>query len=33
MIPFPEWVPAEDIAAARLLTDTDALRQLPVSLR
>ncbi len=32
-IPFPEWVPAEDIVAARLLTDADALQQLPVALR
>ena len=32
-IPFPEWVPAEDIAAARLLTAEDALLQLPASLR
>jgi hypothetical protein len=32
-IPFPDWVPAEDIAAARLLTADDALLQLPASLR
>jgi len=32
-IPFPEWVPADDIAAAGLLTVGDALAQLPACLR
>jgi hypothetical protein len=32
-VPFPEWIPAEDIAGARLLTDADSLLQLPASLR
>jgi hypothetical protein len=32
-IPFPEWVPADDLAAAKLLTVDDALAQLPVCLR
>jgi hypothetical protein len=32
-IPFPEWVPAQEIAAARLLTVDDALAQLPACLR
>ena len=32
-IPFPEWVPVEDIAAAGLLTVDDALAQLPACLR
>ena len=31
-IPFPEWVPAEDITAAELLTADDALAQLPACL-
>jgi hypothetical protein len=31
-IPFPEWVPAEDLAAAGLLTVDDALAQLPACL-
>jgi hypothetical protein len=32
-IPFPEWVPVEELAAASLLTVDDALRQLPDCLR
>jgi hypothetical protein len=32
-MPFPEWVPVEDIAAASLLTVEDALAQLPACLR
>jgi hypothetical protein len=32
-IPFPEWVPVEDITAASLLTVDDALAQLPACLR
>ena len=32
-IPFPEWVPAQEITAARLLTVDDALAQLPACLR
>ncbi len=32
-IPFPEWVPVEDLAAASLLTINDALAQLPACLR
>jgi hypothetical protein len=32
-IPFPGWVPADDITAAKLLTVDDALAQLPVCLR
>jgi hypothetical protein len=32
-IPFPEWVPAEEMTAAGLLTIDDALAQLPACLR
>jgi hypothetical protein len=32
-IPFPEWIPAEDIAAAALLTTDEALAVLPACLR
>ena len=32
-IPFPEWVPAQEITAARLLTVDDAPAQLPSCLR
>ena len=32
-IPFPEWVPAEEMTAAELLTIDDALAQLPACLR
>jgi hypothetical protein len=32
-IPFPEWVPVEDMTAASLLTVDDALAQLPACLR
>jgi hypothetical protein len=32
-VPFPEWVPPEDIAAAALLGLEDALAQLPACLR
>ena len=32
-VPFPDWVPAEDVAAAALLTVEDALAQLPACLR
>jgi hypothetical protein len=32
-IPFPDWVPADDITAAKLLTADDALAQLPACLR
>ena len=32
-IPFPEWVPAQEITAARQLTGDDALAQLPACLR
>jgi hypothetical protein len=31
--PFPEWVPAEDVAAAALLTADEALALLPACLR
>jgi hypothetical protein len=32
-VPFPGWVPAEDLAAAALLTVDEALAQLPACLR
>lgn len=32
-VPFPEWVPAEDLAAAALLTCDEALALLPACLR
>ena len=32
-IPFPDWVPAEDLSAASLLTVDEALAQLPACLR
>jgi hypothetical protein len=32
-VPFPDWVPAEDVAAAALLTVDEALAQLPECLR
>jgi hypothetical protein len=32
-IPFPEWVPIEDVSAARLLSIDEALAQLPACLR
>jgi hypothetical protein len=32
-IPFPEWVPIEDMTAARLLSVDEALAQLPACLR
>jgi hypothetical protein len=32
-VPFPEWIPAEDLAAAALLTVEEALALLPVCLR
>jgi hypothetical protein len=32
-IPFPDWVPADDITAAKLLTVDDALAQLPACLQ
>jgi hypothetical protein len=32
-IPFPDWVPAEDLTAANQLTVDEALAQLPASLR
>jgi hypothetical protein len=32
-VPFPEWVPAEDITAAGLLTTDGALAQFPACLR
>ena len=32
-IPFPEWVPPEDVAAAAKLTTEEALAQLPECLR
>jgi hypothetical protein len=32
-IPFPEWVPVDDMTAAGLLTVDDALAQLPACLR
>jgi hypothetical protein len=32
-VPFPEWVPAEDLAAAALLTVDEALALLPACLR
>ena len=32
-VPFPEWVPAEDISAAALLTIDEALAMLPPCLR
>ena len=32
-VPFPEWVPAEDLRAAALLTVDEALGQLPACLR
>jgi hypothetical protein len=32
-IPFPEWVPAEDLAAATRLSAPEALAQLPACLR
>jgi hypothetical protein len=32
-IPFPDWVPAEDVSAAALLTIDEALAQLPACLR
>ena len=32
-IPFPDWVPAEELNAAALLTVDDALAQLPPCLR
>ena len=32
-IPFPDWVPAQEITAARLLSVDDALAQLPACLR
>jgi hypothetical protein len=32
-IPFPEWIPSEDLAAAALLTVDDALTLLPACLR
>lgn len=32
-IPFPEWVPVEDMTAARLLSVDEALAQLPACLR
>ena len=31
--PFPEWIPAEDLAAAALLTIDEALALLPACLR
>jgi len=31
-IPFPDWVPAEDLSAAALLTVDEALAQLPACL-
>jgi hypothetical protein len=31
--PFPEWIPAEDLAAAALLTTDEALALLPACLR
>jgi hypothetical protein len=32
-VPFPEWIPAEDLAAAALLTVDEALARLPACLR
>jgi hypothetical protein len=32
-IPFPDWVPAEDVSAAALLTIGEALAELPACLR
>ena len=32
-VPFPEWIPAKDLAAAELLTVDDALALLPACLR
>jgi hypothetical protein len=32
-IPFPEWVPSEDLAVAATLTEAEALAQLPECLR
>jgi hypothetical protein len=32
-IPFPDWVPIEDVTAARLLSVDEALAQLPACLR
>ena len=32
-IPFPDWVPAEDVSAAALLTIGEALSELPACLR
>jgi hypothetical protein len=32
-VPFPEWIPAEDLAAAALLTADEALALLPACLR
>lgn len=31
-VPFPEWIPAQDLAAARLLTVDEALAALPACL-
>ena len=32
-LPFPEWIPAEDLDAAALLSVDQALAQLPACLR
>jgi len=32
-VPFPEWIPADDLAAAQLLTADEALALLPACLR
>jgi hypothetical protein len=32
-VPFPQWVPAEDISAAALLTTDEASAMLPTCLR